>query len=146
MKQERGIVLIVIFLLLIVLTMIAIGLTTRTRMTLQLTAACNARNEAQHQANGAQTAYLEQQRRLRGESMLIRNTSVTTSADASGALNTISFRGETQCRRSRTATAVHIVACRHSELRSSVNYGKNSRGELSVITGLEQPVLNIVGG
>ena len=78
--------------------------------------------------------------------MLIRNTSVTTSADASGALNTISFRGETQCRRSRTATAVHIVACRHSELRSSVNYCKNSRGELSVITGLEQPVLNIVGG
>ena len=146
MKQERGIVLIVIFLLLIVLTMIAIGLTTRTRMTLQLTAASNARNEAQHQANGAQTAYLEQQRRLRGESMLIRNTSVTTSADASGALNTISFRGETQCRRSRTATAVHIVACRHSELTSSVNYGKNSRGELSVITGLEQPVLNIVGG
>ena len=146
MKQERGIVLIVIFLLLIVLTMIAIGLTTRTRMTLQLTAASNARNEAQHQANGAQTAYLEQQRRLRGESMLIRNTSVTTSSDASGALNTISFRGETQCRRSRTATAVHIVACRHSELRSSVNYGKNSRGELSVITGLEQPVLNIVGG
>ena len=63
MKHQRGIVLIVIFLLLIVLTMIAIGLTTRTRMTLQLTAASNARNEAQHQANGAQTAYLEQQRR-----------------------------------------------------------------------------------
>lgn len=146
MKQQRGIVLIVIFLLLIVLTMIAIGLTTRTRMTLQLTAASNARSEAQHQANGAQTAYLEQQRRLRGESMLIRNTSVTTSVDALGALNTISFRGETQCRRSPTATAVHIVACRHSELRSSVNYGKNSRGELSVIAGLEQPVLNIVGG
>ena len=146
MKEQRDIVLIVIFLLLIVLTMIAIGLTTRTRMTLQLTAASNARNEAQHQANGAQSAYLEQQRQLRGESLLIRNTGVTTSAGTSGVVNTISFRGETQCRRNRSATAVHIVACRHSELRSSVSYGKNRRGERSVITGLEQPVLNIVGG
>ena len=146
MKHQRGIVVIVIFLLLIVLTMIAMGLTTRTRMTLQLTAASNARNEAQHQANGAQSAYLEQQRQLRGESMLIRNTGVTTSTDAWGVYNTIRFRGETQCRRSRTATAAHIVACRHSELRSRVNYGKRLRGELSVITGLEQPVLNIVGG
>ena len=146
MKQERGIVVIVIFLLLIVLTMIAVCLTTRTRMTLQLTTASNARSEAQHQANGAQSAYLEQQRQLRGESTLIRNTGITTSTDTSGVFNTISFRGETQCRRSRTATAAHIVACRHSELESRVKYGKRNRGELSVITGLEQPVLNIVGG
>ena len=146
MKQERGIVVIVIFLLLIVLTMIAVGLTTRTRMTLQLTTASNARSEAQHQANGAQSAYLEQQRQLRGESTLIRNTGITASTDTSGVFNTIRFRGETQCRRSRTATAAHIVACRHSELESRVKYGKRNRGELSVITGLEQPVLNIVGG
>ena len=146
MKQERGIVVIVIFLLLIVLTMIAVGMTTRTRMTLQLTTASNARSEAQHQANGAQSAYLEQQRQLRGESTLIRNTGITTSTDTSGVFNTIRFRGETQCRRSRTATAAHIVACRHSELESRVKYGKRNRGELSVITGLEQPVLNIVGG
>ena len=146
MKQERGIVVIVIFLLLIVLTMIAVGLTTRTRMTLQLTTASNARSESQHQANGAQSAYLEQQRQLRGESTLIRNTGITTSTDTSGVFNTIRFRGETQCRRSRTATAAHIVACRHSELESRVKYGKRNRGELSVITGLEQPVLNIVGG
>jgi type IV pilus assembly protein PilX len=146
MKQERGIVVIVIFLLLIVLTMIAVGLTTRTRMTLQLTTASNARSEAQHQANGAQSAYLEQQRQLRGESTLIRNTGITTSTDTSGVFNTIRFRGETQCRRSRTSTAAHIVACRHSELESRVKYGKRNRGELSVITGLEQPVLNIVGG
>ena len=146
MKQERAIVVIVIFLLLIVLTMIAVGLTTRTRMTLQLTTASNARSEAQHQANGAQSAYLEQQRQLRGESTLIRNTGITTSTDTSGVFNTIRFRGETQCRRSRTATAAHIVACRHSELESRVKYGKRNRGELSVITGLEQPVLNIVGG
>lgn len=146
MRQERGIVVIVIFLLLIVLTMIAVGLTTRTRMTLQLTTASNARSEAQHQANGAQSAYLEQQRQLRGESTLIRNTGITTSTDTSGVFNTIRFRGETQCRRSRTATAAHIVACRHSELESRVKYGKRNRGELSVITGLEQPVLNIVGG
>ena len=146
MKQERGIVVIVIFLLLIVLTMIAVGLTTRTRMTLQLTTASNARSEAQHQANGTQSAYLEQQRQLRGESTLIRNTGITTSTDTSGVFNTIRFRGETQCRRSRTATAAHIVACRHSELESRVKYGKRNRGELSVITGLEQPVLNIVGG
>ena len=146
MKQERGIVVIVIFLLLIVLTMIAVGMTTRTRMTLQLTTASNARSEAQHQANGAQSAYLEQQRQLRGESTLIRNTGITTSTDTSGVFNTIRFRGETQCRRSRTATAAHIVACRHSELESRVKYGKRNRGELSDITGLEQPVLNIVGG
>jgi type IV pilus assembly protein PilX len=146
MKHQRGIVVIVIFLLLIVLTMIAVGLTTRTRMTLQLTTASNARSEAQHQANGAQSAYLEQQRQLRGESTLIRNTGITTSTDTSGVFNTIRFRGETQCRRSRTATAAHIVACRHSELESRVKYGKRNRGELSVITGLEQPVLNIVGG
>jgi type IV pilus assembly protein PilX len=115
-------------------------------MTLQLTTASNARSEAQHQANGAQSAYLEQQRQLRGESTLIRNTGITTSTDTSGVFNTIRFRGETQCRRSRTATAAHIVACRHSELESRVKYGKRNRGELSVITGLEQPVLNIVGG
>jgi Tfp pilus assembly protein PilX len=93
MKHQRGIVVIVIFLLLILLTMIAMGLATRTRMTLQLTAAGNARNEAQHQANGAQSAFLEQQRQLRGESLLIRNTGVTTSTDASGVHNTIPLSG-----------------------------------------------------
>ena len=43
-------------------------------------------------------------------------------------------------------TAVGIVACRHSELDSAVTYGKNNRGSLSVVTGVEQPVLNTSGG
>lgn len=42
MKRQEGIVIIVVFLVLLVLTMIAVGLATRARMTVQMTAATNA--------------------------------------------------------------------------------------------------------
>ena len=146
MKRQRGIVSVVVFLMLLVLTMIAVGLVTRARMTAQMTAATNARSEAWHLANGAQAGFVESQRLARGESALISNADVYTSTEASGVVNTVTFRVETQCRRSRSATAVGIVACRHSELDSAVTYGKNNRGSLSVVTGVEQPVLNTSGG
>ena len=146
MKRQKGIVIIVVFLMLLVLTMIAVGLATRARMTAQMTAATNARSEAWHLANGAQAGFVESQRLARGASALISNADVYTSTAASGVVNTVTFRVETQCRRSRSATAVGIVACRHSELDSAVTYGKNNRGSLSVVTGVEQPVLNTSGG
>ena len=146
MKREQGIVIIVVFLMLLVLTMIAVGLATRARMTAQMTAASNARSEAWHLANGAQVGFVESQRLARGDSALISNADVYISTEVSGVVNTVTFRVETQCRRSRSATAVGIVACRHSELESAVTYGKNNRGSLSVVTGIEQPVLHISGG
>ena len=146
MKRQRGIVSVVVFLMLLVLTMIAVGLVTRARMTAQMTAATNARSEAWHLANGAQAGFVESQRLARGDSALISNADVYTSTEASGVVNTVTFRVETQCRRSRSATAVGIVACRHSELDSAVTYGKNNRGSLSVVAGVEQPVLNTSGG
>ena len=146
MSREKGIVIVVVFLMLLVLTMIAVGLATRARMTAQMTAATNARSEAWHLANGAQAGFVQSQRLLRGDSALISNTGVFTSSGAAGVVNTVTFRVETQCRRARSATAVGIVACRHSELDSAVTYGKNNRGNLSVVTGVEQPVLNTSGG
>ena len=146
MKRQKGIVIIGVFLMLMVLTMIAVGLATRARMTAQMTAATNARSEAWHLANGAQAGFVQSQRLLRGDSALISNAGVFTSTGAAGVVNTVTFRVETQCRRTRSATAVGIVACRHSELDSAVTYGKNNRGNLSVVTGVEQPVLNTSGG
>ena len=146
MSREKGIVIVVVFLMLLVLTMIAVGLATRARMTAQMTAATNARSEAWHLANGAQAGFVQSQRLLRGDSALISNAGVFTSSGAAGVVNTVTFRVETQCRRARSATAVGIVACRHSELDSAVTYGKNNRGNLSVVTGVEQPVLNTSGG
>ena len=146
MKRQQGVVIIVVFLMLLVLTMIAVGLATRARMTAQMTAATNARSEAWHLANGAQAGFVQSQRLLRGDSALISNAGVFTSTGAAGVVNTVTFRVETQCRRARSATAVGIVACRHSELDSAVTYGKNNRGNLSVVTGVEQPVLNTSGG
>jgi type IV pilus assembly protein PilX len=146
MKRQKGFVIIVVFLMLLVLTMIAVGLATRARMTAQMTAATNARSEAWHLANGAQAGFVESQRLMRGESALISNADVYTSSETSGVVNTMTFRVETQCRRARSATAAGIVACRHSELESAVTYGKNNRGSLSVVTGVEQPVLNTSGG
>lgn len=146
MSRQKGIVIVVVFLMLLVLTMIAVGLATRARMTAQMTAATNARSEALHLANGAQAGFVQSQRLLRGDSALISNAGVFTSTGAAGVVNTVTFRVETQCRRARSATAVGIVACRHSELDSAVTYGKNNRGNLSVVTGVEQPVLNTSGG
>ena len=146
MSRQKGIVIVVVFLMLLVLTMIAVGLATRARMTAQMTAATNARSEAWHLANGAQAGFVQSQRLLRGDSALISNAGVFTSTGAAGVVNTVTFRVETQCRRARSATAVGIVACRHSELDSAVIYGKNNRGNLSVVTGVEQPVLNTSGG
>ena len=146
MSRQKGIVIVVVFLILLVLTMIAVGLATRARMTAQMTAATNARSEAWHLANGAQAGFVQSQRLLRGDSALISNAGVFTSTGAAGVVNTVTFRVETQCRRARSATAVGIVACRHSELDSAVTYGKNNRGNLSVVTGVEQPVLNTSGG
>jgi type IV pilus assembly protein PilX len=146
MKHQKGFVILVVFLMLLVLTMIAVGLATRARMTAQMTAATNARSEAWHLANGAQAGFVESQRLMRGESALISNADIYTSTETSGVVNTMTFRVETQCRRARSATAAGIVACRHSELESAVTYGKNNRGSLSVVTGVEQPVLNTSGG
>lgn len=146
MSRQKGIVIVVVFLMLLVLTMIAVGLATRARMTAQMTAATNARSEAWHLANGAQAGFVQSQRLLRGDSALISNAGVFTLTGAAGVVNTVTFRVETQCRRARSATAVGIVACRHSELDSAVTYGKNNRGNLSVVTGVEQPVLNTSGG
>ena len=145
MNREKGVVIVVVFLLLFLLTMIAVGLVTRARMTAQTTAATTARSEAWHLANGSQAGFVESQRLARGESVLISNADVVRSVDGNGVQNTVTFRVETQCRRARAATAVGIIACRHSELESSATYGKSGRGNLSVVTGVEQPVLNTSG-
>lgn len=146
MKRQRGVVIIVASLLLLVITLAAVGVATRSRSALQMTSATNARSEALHLVNGAQAGFLETQRLARGQSVLISNAGTVSSTDAQGVVNTVSFRVEAQCRRSRKATATGILTCRHSELESAVAYGKSNRGGLSVVTGLEQPVLSRAGG
>ncbi|ADN75005.1 type IV pilus assembly protein PilX [Ferrimonas balearica DSM 9799] len=147
MNRQQGMVLVVSILLLLMLTLIAVGLAYRAKMTTQMASASNARSTALHLANGAQIRFVEQQRLALGGSLLVTNRGVSTSMDATtGARHQLSFRIETQCRRSRTATAASVMACRHNELETRVNFGKNQRGQLSVVTGLEQPVLSSSGG
>ncbi|ADN74999.1 type IV pilus assembly protein PilX [Ferrimonas balearica DSM 9799] len=147
MNRQQGMVLVVSILILLVLTLIAAGLASRATMTTQMASASNARGTALHLANGAQAGYVEQQRLARGASLLITNNGVNTTVDAgTGANNQLTFRIETQCRRSRTATASSVMACRQNELESTVNFGKNQRGQLSVVAGVEQPVLYSSGG
>ena len=78
MKRQEGVVIIVVFLVLLVLTMIAVGLATRARMTVQMTAATNARSEAWHLANGAQAGFVESQRLENTDASGWAPTAVTT--------------------------------------------------------------------
>jgi type IV pilus assembly protein PilX len=136
--------------MLLVLTLIAIGLTPNTRATMQLSAASVGREEAVQEALGGQEIYIDQQRQALGNSVFITNDAVMVTApdpdDDYGIENTVTFIVETGCRRSRNATASSVIGCRQSELGSAVKFGKNDRGELSVSSGVEQPVLLSAGG
>ncbi|GAA4874043.1 pilus assembly protein PilX [Ferrimonas pelagia] len=142
--QQHGMVLIVTTLLLLILTLVALGLATRTRQAMQISAAGIAREGALQQANGGQEGFVEAQRLMRGDSIFV--TAQGEPGEVLGVENEVTFLVETVCRRSRNATASGVLSCRQNQLESVIRFGKNQRGRFSVVAGVEQPVLISSGG
>ncbi|QIZ75504.1 pilus assembly protein PilX [Ferrimonas lipolytica] len=139
MSKQTGIALVSSILLLLTLTLVAVSLADRSRLTVQMAAAGVAREEANQQVNGIQEEFIDQQRQLSGSSAFVVTPSTNTGP------NQVNFLAETGCRRSRNATSSGVIVCRQSELISTAVFGRNDRGSLSVISGIEQPVLQSLG-
>ncbi|WP_298442521.1 PilX N-terminal domain-containing pilus assembly protein [uncultured Ferrimonas sp.] len=147
MKQQRGIALVASILLLLILTLVAVSLAQNSRSSSQLAVASMARDEALQLANGGQENFVEGQRLARGTSVLITNSDTTTVVDGTlGVNNDVVFIIESSCRRARNATASGVINCRQSDVESTIRFGRNHRGNLSVTAGVEQPVLKMGGG
>ncbi|WP_028117972.1 hypothetical protein [Ferrimonas senticii] len=135
MNYQQGIALLTSVLLLLVLTVIAVALAERSRLSVQMTAASIAREQAQQQADSLQQALLSAQRQSPAGSLWLADNPVVP------ANHQLRLLVESGCRRRVNATAVGVVNCRHNELTTTVHYGRNQRGQWSVITGIEQPLL-----
>ncbi|WP_298442536.1 pilus assembly protein PilX [uncultured Ferrimonas sp.] len=149
MKNQAGVALVTSILLLLILTLVAVSLATRSRATTQMATASVAREEAVQLANGEQEGFIEQERLSRGDSQFITTPDGAAPADPANPNanpNLVTFIVESSCRRSRNATASGVLACRQSELESTIVFGRNNRGSLSVVAGVEQPVLRATGG
>ncbi|GLP97142.1 PilX N-terminal domain-containing pilus assembly protein [Paraferrimonas sedimenticola] len=146
MKHQQGIVLFFALVVLLVLTVIGTSLAVSAGFSARMASTSAERVEAFHMINGAQLRLIEDEASRAGDSRFVTVTGTDQVTDASLNVNSdIEFNIETGCRRSSTASSASLFGCRHLDVTSRTTFGRNNRGNVAVVSAVEQPVFNIGG-
>nr|WP_243883796.1 PilX N-terminal domain-containing pilus assembly protein [Shewanella algae] len=147
-RQQRGVVLFFALILLIILTLIGVALAVNSSQSLRMAGAGAERVEAKALADGGLQAVLN----AKSQAELATMTAIDTGNSYSGGTQdltplplksdgTVDARN-VSCQRSRDASGTDLIKCRRVEVSSQVRYGRDNLGQLTVIEGVEQEVLN----
>ncbi|QSX30869.1 pilus assembly PilX N-terminal domain-containing protein [Shewanella cyperi] len=140
MRKQKGIVLFFSLIVLIIMTVIGVALAVNSGQSLRMSGAGAERVEALVAAQGAQDRSINTQQ---GAVLANLNAAVTV---ADGTLNVSSTivpvpLGDVSCQRSTKANSANLISCRRAEVSSTIQYGRNNLGQLTVVAGIEQEVL-----
>lgn len=141
MNNQKGIVLFFSLIVLVIMTVIGIALAVNSTQSLRMSGAGAERIEAKAIADGGLEQVI-----ANNAGSLLANMSAPTSASEFNATQVITPLPETGvrdvgCQRTTNATGANLVSCRRSEVTSSVAFGRNNLGSLTVAAGVEQQVL-----
>ncbi|QYJ99575.1 pilus assembly PilX N-terminal domain-containing protein [Shewanella alkalitolerans] len=141
MKKQQGIVLFLSLIILIIMTVIGVALAVNSTQSLRMSGAGSERIEAKAIADG-------------GLAKVINDYGGATFANLSGKVTENVFNGtqvitplpetavkDVGCQRTANATGANLVSCRRAQVTSSVDFGRDKLGSLTVVSGIEQQVL-----
>lgn len=140
-KHQQGIVLFFALIVLIIMTVIGVALAVNSTQSLRMAGAGVERIEAKAIADG-------------GLAQVIDNNSGASFANMSTQMTAATYGGnqiitplpetgvkDVGCQRTVDATGANLVSCRRVEISSTVRFGRDDLGSLTVVSGVEQQVL-----
>ncbi|MFB2638570.1 PilX N-terminal domain-containing pilus assembly protein [Shewanella bicestrii] len=150
MRKQKGIVLFFALIVLILMTVIGVALAVNSTQSLRMSGAGAERIEAKAIADGGLEAAIEANK---GTSLATLSNIATTAefgaqqiltpipfeVDASG--NIVIGAKDVGCQRSSRANGGNLINCRRVEINSTVNFGRDNLGRLTVVTLVEQEVI-----
>lgn len=141
MKRQQGIVLFLSLIILIIMTVIGVALAVNSTQSLRMSGAGAERIEAKAIADG-------------GLSQIIDNYSGAAFANLANQVTETTFSStqvitplpetavrDVGCQRTTNATGANLVSCRRAQITSTVVFGRDDLGSLTVASGIEQQVL-----
>lgn len=152
MQKQKGVVLFFSLIVLIIMTVIGVALAVNSTQSLRMAGAGTERIEAKALADGGiaavlldkTPAFLATMSNVDNANNYSGGTQVLTPLplvdDGAGGLKV--EPKNVSCQRSADASGTDLFKCRRVEVSSTVSFGRDNLGQLTVITGIEQEVLN----
>ncbi|MCH1928593.1 pilus assembly PilX N-terminal domain-containing protein [Shewanella sp. A25] len=147
MKKQKGVVLFFALIVLIIMTVIGVALAVNSTQSLRMAGAGSERIEAKALADGAIDRVLLNN--SAAELAKLAEKDDSTFLDGNQTLTPLPLDSDgnpdakdVSCQRSSKASGTDLFKCRRLEISSSVNFGRENLGRLTVVTGIEQEVLN----
>ncbi len=152
MKKQKGAVLFFSLIVLLIMTVIGVALAVNSTQSLRMAGAGSERIEAKALADGGVAAVLI----AKSKAFLATMTAIDSSNTYSGGTQTLTplplvddghgnlivQPKNVACQRSMNASGTDLFKCRRVEVSSKVTFGRDNLGQVTVITGVEQEVLN----
>lgn len=142
MKRQKGVVLFFALIVLIIMTVIGVALAVNSTQSLRMAGAGAERVEASAIANGALDMVIEKYKGAEFANMstpkadgLLGGNQSLIPMPKDGTIQDVS------CQRSSKASGANLIKCRRLEVNSTVSFGRENLGQLTVVTGIEQEVL-----
>lgn len=141
MKKQQGIVLFFSLIILIIMTVIGVALAVNSTQSLRMSGAGAERLEAKAIADGGLAQVISD-----NSGAPLANLSAVQTDNVFGGSQIITPLPETGvrdvgCQRTANATGANLVSCRRAEITSTVAFGRDNLGTLTVASGVEQQVL-----
>ena len=151
-RKQKGLVLFFSLIVLIIMTVIGVALAVNSTQSLRMAGAGAERLEAKALADGGIAALLINKTPVFFATLPSIDTSNSYSGgkqvltplplvdDGAGGLKV--EPKNVSCQRSAVASGTDLFKCRRIEISSQVSFGRDNLGQLTVVTGIEQEVLN----
>jgi type IV pilus assembly protein PilX len=141
LQKQKGIVLFFSLIVLIIMTVIGVALAVNSTQSLRMAGAGAERVDAKAVADGGLAQVIaDYSGALLANLSVEKTTSVFGSDQAVIPLPESGVR-DVGCQRASNATGANLVSCRRAEFTSSVTFGRDNLGSLTVASGVEQQVL-----
>jgi type IV pilus assembly protein PilX len=151
-SKQKGVVLFFALIVLILMTLIGVALAVNSTQSLRMSGAGSERIEAKALADGGIAAVLD----AKTKAFLATMTAIDTANNYSGGNQVLTplplvddgtgtlvvQPKNVSCQRSVDASGTDLFKCRRVEIASQVDFGRDNLGQITVVTGVEQEVLN----
>ncbi|ABI40022.1 type IV pilus assembly protein PilX [Shewanella sp. MR-4] len=147
MRRQKGVVLFFALIVLIIMTVIGVALAVNSTQSLRMAGAGAERIEAKAIADGGLEQVIDDYSGAKLANLAdVKDESVLPSSqkfETSQKLVPLPETGvrDVGCQRTTNATSADLISCRRVEVSSSVEFGRNKLGSLTVVSGVEQQVL-----
>lgn len=147
--KQHGMVLVIALILLLPITLLAISIMQWSREDLKMVSASSTNMNTQQYTRGIleKTLVTANLTSLIGKLTTTTSGSISvTTADSKTVTVPLTLTAETTCRRSSTASSTNVISsCRYVTASTDDTYAKNNIGALTMVMGIEQPMVSTSG-